>query len=52
VGASRLRHTAALLRAVFRLMKGHEDDGNVLWKTAKPFPRLAQALSQVSLERR
>ena len=53
-GVSQLRrkHKRPRALSVSPVMKGHEDDGNVLWKTAKLFRWLASALSRISLERR
>ena len=53
-GVSQLRrkHKRPVALSVSPVMKGHEDDGNVLWKTAKLFRWLASALSRISLERR
>ena len=47
-GVSQLRrkHKRPVALSVSPVMKGHEDDGNVLWKTAKLFQAQGPALSR------
>ena len=52
-GVSQLRQTAHRLPCVlYPMMKGHEDDGNVLWKWRKHSGLHVRRFPPISLERR